>query len=90
MNTVASNVKTEIEAIQVVIDEIWDSYDIDHSGSLDKNEVRNFILEYMQFLTKDFVFSEEEFDKIFNEIDLDKSGSVEKNEMALFIYKMIE
>lgn len=89
MNTVASNTKSELESIQVVIDEIWDSYDVDHSGKLEQNEVRSFVLEYMNLLKKDFVFSEEEFIKIFNEIDADKSGTVEKEEMAMFIYKII-
>lgn len=37
----------EKEGILVVVREIWDTYDIDHSGTLEKVEVRRFIQDMM-------------------------------------------
>ena len=33
----------EEQAIQGVIDQIWDTYDVDKSGALDKDETKKFV-----------------------------------------------
>ena len=55
----------EKTSIQVVVDEIWNTYDVDNDGIMTVQEVRHFIIEYMPEFEKDFSFSEELFDRLF-------------------------
>lgn len=52
----SSNLLDEDQSIQVIVDEIWYIYDTDHSGALDKNEMKVFIREYMPEMKLDFDF----------------------------------
>ena len=61
----------------MVVDEIWNTYDVDNSGELDKKEILTFVQEVMPEFTEDFKISEEVFEKIFKSIDLDGNGTIE-------------
>ena len=37
----------EKQGIQVVVNEIWNTYDIDNDGIMTKDEVEHFVREYM-------------------------------------------
>ena len=78
-----------IESLRVIVDQIWDTFDLDGSKTLDKEEVRAFVLEYLPDLKKNFVYNEEQFEKLWHELDVDGNGVVEKHEMALFLKRMI-
>ena len=69
------------------VDDIWDNYDKDGSGSLDKAEAKQFA---SRILGPEAVknFSDEDFDICFKEFDEDGSGTIEKAEMAGFIKKV--
>lgn len=38
-----SDVSVEEQAVGKVVDEIWEKYDVDGSGDLDKNETKQFV-----------------------------------------------
>lgn len=85
----SSNTRKNGEAIQGVIDQIWDTYDVDESGSLDKEETRRFVQDTLGKLGSDDEFSEEAFDQVFLTFDTDESGFVEKDEMVFFIMQLL-
>lgn len=67
-----------------VIDDIWNTYDVDNSGALDKEEARKYIQD-----TTDDVPSQEVFDEMFSDFDKDNSGTIEKAEMVVFIKRLL-
>ena len=77
-----------LEIIQSCVDEIWEEYDTDGNGSLDKDEVRLFIEETLLDLNDQEAIDEEDFEKTFKEFDKDDSGTIDKTEMADFIKKI--
>lgn len=81
--------KDEKASVQVVVDEIWNTFDIDQSGALSKDEVRRFVIEYMPEFKLDFKFTEQEYEQLFKEVDLDGNGDIDKYEMAEFLTKIL-
>ena len=76
---------TEEQAIQGVIDQIWDKYDVDKSGALDKDETKKFVQDTLGNLGSGDDFSDDAFDEVFKTFDKDNSGTIEKTEMVVFI-----
>ena len=79
----------EEQAIQGVIDQIWDTYDVDKSGALDKEETKKFVQDTLGNLGSGDEFSQEAFDEVFGTFDKDNSGTVEKAEMVVFIKQLL-
>ena len=75
----------EDQAIQGVINQIWETYDVDKSGALDKEETKRFVQDTLGNLGSGDEFSQEAFDEIFLTFDKDNSGTVDKEEMVTFI-----
>lgn len=73
----------------MIVDEIWNNYDFDHSGTLEEDEMRKFIQDLMPEMSSGFKFCECAFQKIFKEFDDDGSGAVRKSEMTLFIKRIL-
>ena len=71
-----------------MVESIWEIYDKDKSGDLDKEETRRFCNDTMG--EKDANgnnkgISDEDFEEIFEKFDEDGSGTVDKGEMVSFI-----
>ncbi len=64
--------------------DIWDSYDNDGSGTLDKEEARKFVGQTLTD-TGTGSFSDAEFDECFNQFDKNGDGVISKGEMVQFI-----
>ena len=79
----------EEQAISGVIDQIWDTYDVDKSGALDKEETKRFVQDTLGNLGSGDEFSEEAFTEVFSTFDKDNSGTVEKDEMVVFIKQLL-
>jgi len=79
----------EEQAIQGVIDQIWETYDVDKSGELDKEETKKFVQDTLGNLGSGDEFSNEAFDEVFSTFDKDNSGTVEKSEMVVFIKQLL-
>ena len=85
MNLVQNKQKEIDDIIAKLIDEIWDKYDIDNSGALDREETKRFVMETLSDLSDDGCvanFSDSEFDQCFAEFDKDGSGTIERSEMV--------
>merc|ERR1711977_421476 len=80
---------TEEQAVQGVIDQIWEKYDVDKSGALDKEETKKFVIDTLGNLGSGDDFSDEAFDEVFKTFDKDGSGTVEKDEMVVFIKQLL-
>ena len=48
----------ENASVKVVVDEIWSTYDVDNSGTINRDEARNFVQTYMPEFQPGFVFVE--------------------------------
>ena len=80
---------TDDQAVQQVIDQIWDTYDADKSGALDKQETKKFVQDTLGNLGSGDEFSDEAFDEVFKTFDKDNSQTVEKAEMVTFIKQLL-
>ena len=91
------------DVIKNCIDSIWDKYDDDDSGYLDKQECFKFIMESFLAVSPDADAADgdaskidnnshlkEQFEYFYQKVDVDGSGAVTKNEMLQFIKNMIE
>ena len=74
--------------ISKCVDDIWDKFDTDKSGALDRSETKEFIKKALHNIEENESFSEEDFDACFKEFDRDGSGLIEKEEMTHFIMKI--
>ena len=81
--------KDSKQSIQVVVDEIWNTYDVDNDGIMTEAEVSHFIHEYMPLFQPGFVYSQKVFEKIFREIDEDGNNVVTRDELTQFILKLL-
>ena len=79
-----------IEAvIAKCVEDIWNEYDKDGNGHLDKEEAKSFVKKTLvEAAGGEGDFTDEDFDACFAEFDKDKSGTIEKEEMAVFIKKV--
>ena len=59
-------------------------YDTDESGTLDREECKNFVHDLMKEIegVDSMQFCETTFNQIFNTIDKDRSNTIDKQEMV--------
>ena len=89
MNSKTIN-KFRQKAIRAIIDQIWEKYDDDNSGELDKDETREFVQDIIGNMDDEqSVFTDEQFDSIFEIFDEDGSGTIDKDEMTNFIEELL-
>lgn len=80
-----------------LIDDIWATYDVNHDGTLEKEEVREFLAGAMKHMTifqsaksNEYLSSEgplddKVFDKFFQQYDANNDGVISRSEMLTFI-----
>lgn len=73
------------------VEEIWNRYDEDGNGFLDKFECRMFLEDYKAEhpLIELDMSDDKKFEKVFAHIDTDNSGQIDKEEMTYFIKILI-
>jgi len=77
-------------SILAVVEEIWNTYDVDHDGKMTREETADFIKVYMPEFKQGFKYSSDQFENIFNEIDDDGNGMVDKKELTEFILRLLQ
>ena len=80
------------EQLKDAVDTLWEKYDADGNGTLDRVETRKFVLECIEDQGVDMSArdkSDIEFDEIFRSYDTDGNGTVSKDEMAAFIMRVM-
>ena len=83
----AESTPEQEKVIQGVVDQTWETYDVDKSGYLDKKETKKFVQETLGKAGSEF--SESEFNQLFSNWDTNNSGKVEKNEIFAFIKQLL-
>ena len=67
--------------IACCVDEIWEVFDADNSGQLDKKETQRFVRHTLGQLQGDDLedqFTNEEFEQCFKQFDVDGSGLIDR------------
>ena len=72
-----------------MINEIWNTYDVDNDGVMTEEEVEHFVKEYMPEFKPGFIYSQDLFESIFKEIDEDENKVVDRDELTEFISKLL-
>jgi len=78
----------ESDFIAQMVEQIWDKYDVDRSGALDKIETANFLNEILTIQGQGPP-SMEQFNRFFAEFDINQDGVIQRNEMAKFIRQFV-
>lgn len=76
--------------VEKIIQDVWNHYDKDKSGYLNRTEARKFLKKALADLQEGEKFTESKFTETFAEIDKNKSGTISQKEMRLFIRQLIE
>ena len=71
-------------------DEIWQRFDRDNNGFLDKIESEKMFRQIMIELGETEDFTDGDFKTAFREFDKDRNGRISRDEMQLFIIKMAD
>ena len=71
---------------QAIAKAIFDKFDDDHNGSIDKEEARPIFIDYLRkaHVTK-LIVKDEELTAWFDKADLNKDGVISAEEAAIFI-----
>ena len=75
---------------QAIAKQIFDKFDADHNGSIDKEEARPIFIDYLRkaHVTK-LIVKDEELSAWFDKADLNKDGVISQEEAGLFIDKYL-
>ena len=64
------------------VEKIWIIFDLDCSGRLDRDEVK----DYIKFMSEQVLdLDEKQIDELYSLIDTDNDGSIDKEEMMIFL-----
>ena len=74
----------EGKSIMETVNSMWEQYDVDKSGVLDKPEAYKFMESTLGKGPTD-----EEFNELFANLDTDNSGVVKKDEMCAYIAQLL-
>ena len=69
------------------VEKVWIIYDLDNSGSLDKEEVKDYI-KFMAGAGNSM--TDDQIDQVYDMIDIDNNGSIDKAEMETFLQVMMQ
>lgn len=81
-------VGTDDDNIKQWVEDIWETYDFNDDGNLDKREIRKFIDQTFQKIGITFEFHDFDFDEFFSNLDITETGTVSKAEFRNFLYKI--
>ena len=87
---IAKLMPTVDSIIGEAVDSIWQRYDKDNSGQLDREETMRFFRQTLIELGETEDFDEKYFDKAFEAFDKDGSGAISQLEMHIFIKQMVD
>ena len=76
-------------SLKCIIDMLWNTYDADNSGALDKKETKLFLKEALGNFGSNNRLNDSNFEKVFAEFDQDNSGTIERSEMADVIKQLL-
>ena len=87
---IAKLMPTVDSIIGEAVDSIWQKYDKDNSGQLDREETMRFFQKTLNELGETEEFDEKYFEEAFEAFDKDGSGTISQLEMHIFIKQMVD
>ena len=75
---------TEEDEIMDIVDNIWDKYDTDRSGKLNRRETLRFMNAFLQSRGQKPT-THLQFSRFFKKFDANGDGQISKGEMAQFV-----
>jgi len=87
-NIIKHGVGTDEDNIKQWVEDIWETYDFNDDGNLDKREIRKFIDQTFSKIGIEFEFHDFDFDDFFMNLDITQSGTVSKAEFKNFLVKI--
>ena len=76
----------QAQRVKVALDQIWEKFDTDGSGQIEKTEMRAILLDLYEYMG--VTTTEEALDAKFKELDVDNNGSISKLEMTTFVHQV--
>jgi len=83
-----SNQKVDLiddEAVKNMLDDIWETYDLEKNGSLNKEETKKLCQDTFGVTESGEEITDELFDEMFLSIDKNKNGKVEREELFTYM-----
>ncbi len=77
------------EALRAALDEVFNEFDDDGSGQIDKNELKEALSQVARELKLPLP-SDAEIDETINELDADRSGTISKSEFVPLVRAILE
>ena len=66
---------------RMAVDRVWDTYDANDNGVLEKDEVRRMITDILETFGQQERFDEDTFSNAFDVIDHDRDGDIEREQV---------
>lgn len=70
------------------VEDIWDTYDKNDDGNIDKREIRKFIDQTFAAVNADVPYTEYDLDDLYEIIDVTEDGMISRAEMRHFFRKL--
>jgi len=68
-----------------ILDHIFETYDKNNDGWLNKNEAKKFLFEYMKLIGYKGEINDGVFRNFFDRYDSDATGTITRDEMRVFL-----
>ncbi|CAI2376695.1 unnamed protein product [Moneuplotes crassus] len=78
------------DALKEEVKKIFDSYDADENGYLDRSELKNFLNEISTSLKLKMYIDDTVVDHVFGTIDQDKNHQIELDELEEYVRQFVE
>ena len=69
------------QLFRTAVDDVWDQYDANDNGVLEKDECRRMITDILETFGKEDCFNEQIFSDAFDHLDDDGDGDIEKEQV---------
>ena len=87
-NIIKHGVGTDENNIRQWVDDIWETYDFNDDGNIDKREIKKFINQTFEKVNVKFEYNEFDLDDFFNQIDITEDGMISKAELKNYFKKL--
>ena len=87
-NIILNGIGTNEDNIAQWVQDIWETYDFNDDGNIDKREIKKFVDQTLEKVKLPFEYNEFDLDDFFNQIDVTEDGMVSKAELKNFFRKL--
>lgn len=91
--TFSYRMTAEIEKDRIykdAIEKIWDQFDVDKTGALDRVETKSFLTTVLANVPPPNNYDESKFEDTFAAMDKNNNGKIERKEMVMFVKNIMK